>query len=177
MDYRALNDITVKNSYPLPLVNELQDRLQGKKWFTKFNIPGAFNRIRMKRGDKQKTAFRTRQGLYEYLVMPFRLINTLATFQAFINDVLKEYLNKFILVYINDILVYLETFEEHVKYIGKVLRKLKQADLRLKLLKYDFHKKQVRFLGFIVSDKGLEIDPEKVKSIIEWPIPINKKEV
>ena len=94
-------------------------------------------------------------------------MNAPATFQIFINDILKEYLNKFVLVYINNILIYLDTFEEHVKYIEKVLRKLEQVGLYLKLLKYDFYKKQVRFLGFIISDKGLEIDPKKVKSIIK----------
>ena len=124
MDYRALNDITVKNSYPLPLINELQDKLQGKKWFTKFDIPGAFNRIRMKKGDEWKTAFRTREGLYEYIVMPFGLTNAPATFQAFIDNVLKEYLDEFVLVYIDDILVYSDTFEEHVKQVRLVLRKL-----------------------------------------------------
>ena len=177
VDYRALNDITVKNSYPLPLIGELQDRLQGKKWFTKFDIPGAFNRIRMKKGDEWKTAFRTRQGLYEYLVMPFGLTNAPATFQAFIDDVLKEYLDDFVLVYIDDILVYSDTFEEHVQQVRKVLEKLEKAGLRLKMSKCEFHQKRVRFLGFVISDKGIEMDPDKVKSIVEWPPPTNKKEV
>ena len=177
VDYRALNDITIKNSYPLPLISELQDKLQGKKWFTKFDIPGAFNQIRMKKGDEWKTAFRTRQGLYEYLVMPFGLTNAPATFQAFIDSVLEEYLDQFVLVYIDDILVYSDTFEEHVKHVLKVLQKLQQAGLRLKISKCIFHQKQVKFLGFIVSDKGIEMDPDKVKSILEWPTPTNKKEV
>ena len=177
VDYRALNDITVKNSYPLPLISELQDKLQGKKWFTKFDIPGAFNRIRMKQGDEWKTAFRTRQGLYEYLVMPFGLTNAPATFQAFIDNVLREYLDEFVLVYIDDILVYSDTYEEHVKQVRKVLGKLEQAGLRLKLSKCEFHQKRVKFLGFIISDQGIEMDPEKVKSIVEWPTPTNKKEV
>ena len=177
VDYRALNDITVKNSYPLPLIGELQDKLQGKKWFTKFDIPGAFNRIRMKKGDEWKTAFRTRQGLYEYLVMPFGLTNAPATFQAFIDNVLAEYLDEFVLVYIDDILVYSDTFEEHVEQVRKVLKKLEQAGLRLKMSKCSFHQKRVKFLGFIISDQGIEMDPEKVKSIIEWPTPTTKKEV
>ena len=109
VNYWALNNITVKNSYPLLLISELQDRFQGAQWFTKFDIPGAFNQIRIKEGDEWKTAFWTRSGLYEYLVMPFGLTNAPATFQAFINNVLREYLNQFVVVYLDDILIYSKT--------------------------------------------------------------------
>ena len=121
VDYRALNNITVKNSYPLPLISELQDRFQGAQWFTKFDILGAFNQIRIKEGDEWKTAFWTRSGLYEYLVMPFRLTNAPATFQTFINNVLREYLNQFMVIYLDDILIYFKTKEQHVQHVCKVL--------------------------------------------------------
>ena len=139
INYKVFNNIIVKNSYPLPLIRELQDKLQRKKFFTKFNILGAFNQIRMKKGDKWKIAFHTRQGLYKYLIMPFRLTNAPAIFQAFINNILKEYLDDFVLVYINDILIYLDTIEEYIVYIRKVLVKLQKVGLYLKLLKYNFY--------------------------------------
>ena len=155
VDYRQLNNITIKNSYPLPLISQLQDQLQGAKWFTKFDIPGAFNRIRVKAGDEWKIAFRTRLGHYEYLVIPFGLTNTPATFQVYINNILRKYLDHFVIVYLDDILVYLKTRDEHVQHVKKVLQTIKEADLRIKLSKTKFHKQSVPFLGFIVSDKGL----------------------
>ena len=131
----------------------------------------------MKKGDEWKIAFYIRQGLYKYLVMLFRLINAPATFQAFINNVLKEYLDNFILVYIDDILIYLNIFKEHVQQVQKVLAKLEKAGLCLKILKYEFYQKRVKFLRFVISNKGIKIDPDKVKSIVEWLTLTNKKEV
>ena len=177
VDYRALNNITIKNSYPLPLISELQDRFQGAQWFTKFDIPGAFNQIRIKKGDEWKTAFRMRSGLYEYLVMPFGLTNAPATFQAFINNVLREYLDQFVVVYLDDILIYSRTKEEHVQHVQKVLQALQNADLKVKPEKSLFHVKEVHFLGFIVTPEGLQMDPEKIRSVVEWPTPKNVKEV
>ena len=167
VDYRALNSITVKNSYPLPLILELQDRFQGAQWFTKFDIPGAFNQIRIKEGDEWKTAFQTRSGLYKYLVMPFGLTNAPATFQAFINNVLREYLDQFVVMYLDDILIYSKTREQHVQHVCKVLRALQGANLRVKPEKSLFHSKEVYFLGFIVTPEGLRMDPEKVRSVVE----------
>ena len=113
VDYQKLNAITIKNSYALPLILELQDRLQGAKWFTKFDIPVAYHQIRIKAGEEWKTAFRTCLGHYEYQVMPFGLTNAPATFQSYINNVLQEYLDVFVTVYIDDILIYSENEEEH----------------------------------------------------------------
>ena len=106
IDYRQLNDITIKNRYPLPLITELRDRLQGAEWFTKLDLLGAYNLIRIKEGNEWKTAFRTRYGHYEYLVMPFGLTNAPATFKALINDVLREFLDDFVVVYLDDILIF-----------------------------------------------------------------------
>ncbi len=177
VDYRALNNITIKNSYPLPLIAELQDRLQGAQWFTKFDIPGAFNRIRIKEGDEWKTAFRTRLGHFEYLVMPFGLTNAPATFQAFVNNVLRRYLDQFVIVYLDDILVYSKTKEEHVQHVKKVLQALKEADLRIKPGKSEFHVQSVQFLGFIVTSQGLRMDPKKIEAVTTWPTPKSKVEV
>ncbi len=177
VDYRKLNNITVKNSYPLPLISEIQDRLQGAKIFTKFDIPGAYNRIRMKQGEEWKTAFGTRFGHYEYLVMPFGLTNAPATFQSFINNVLRKYLDVFVVVYLDDILVYSKTEEEHIEHVKKVLQALQEANLRVKLDKTQFHVQEVEFLGFIVTSEGMKMDKAKVESVTSWPAPTSVKEV
>ncbi|KAM0712543.1 hypothetical protein Q7P37_011640 [Cladosporium fusiforme] len=177
VDYRGLNEITVKNSYPLPLIHELQDRLQGAKWFTAFDIPGAYNRIRIKEGEEWKTAFRTRFGLFEYLVMPFGLTNAPATFQAYINNVLRKYLDVFVVVYLDDILVYSKTYEDHVQHVRKVLQALKDADMRIKPEKTEFHKSEIKFLGYVVSREGLKMDKGKIEAVTSWPKPTTVKEV
>jgi transposase InsO family protein len=177
VDYRHLNEITVKNAYTLPLIQELRDRLQGAKWFTKFDVPLAFHRIRIKEGDEWKTAFRTRLGHYEYMVMPFGLTNAPATMQAYMNNVLREHLDEFVSVYMDDILVYSRTLEEHVEHVRKVLYALEKYNLRLNPSKSEFHSQRIRFVGCIVTPDGIEVDPEKVERVKEWPVPTNVKEV
>ena len=177
VDYRQLNEITVKNAYTLPLIQELRDQLQGAKWFTKFDIPSAFHRIRIKEGDEWKTAFRTHKGHYEYLVMPFGLTNAPASFQAYINNVLREHIDVFVCVYIDDILIYSRTREEHVEHVRKVLRALQKYNLRLKPSKSEFHVQRTTFLGCIISPDGLEVDPSKVERVKEWPVPTSVKGV
>jgi hypothetical protein len=177
IDYRDLNNLTIPNAYPLPLIQELQDRLLGAQWFTKFDIPGAFNRIRIKEGDEWKTAFRTRFGHYEYLVMPFGLMNAPATWQAYINNVLREYLDDFVCVYMDDILIYSRTMEEHVEHVRKVLQALKKADLKIEPTKTEFNVQETTFVGYVVSTAGLKADPEKIQAIQDWPLPKNVKGV
>ena len=177
IDYRKLNDKTIKNRYPLPRIDELQDRLLNKKWFTALDVRDAFNRIRMREGEEWKTAFRTRWGLYEYQVMPFGLTNAPASFQKLINDTLREYLDDFVSAYLDDILIFSDTYEEHVRHVTQVLRKLQERDLPVKLSKCEFHKHEVRFLGYIVSEKGLSADPVKIESIRDWPQPTTVKEI
>lgn len=178
VDYRKLNNITIKNRYPLPLISELQDRFQGAKWFSKFDVPGAYNLIRIKKGEEWKTAFRTRLGHYEYRVMPFGLTNAPATFQAYINSVLYEYLDVFVVVYIDDILVYTNgTLEQHIEHNKKVMSALRKGQLQLKIEKSVFHVKRIDFLGSIVTTNGIEMDPEKVRAIREWPTPGSVKEI
>ena len=117
VDYRRLNDDTIKNRYPLPLIKEMKDQLAGAQWFTRLDLPWGFGHIRVKKGDEWKTAFQTRQGLYEYQVMPMGLTNAPATFQSMIDDVLREFKDKFVFVYIDDILIYLKTLKEYKRYI------------------------------------------------------------
>ena len=125
VDYRHLNSATIRNQYPLPLISDLQDQLQGAKWFTKFDIREGYYRIRIAAGEEWKTAFKTRFGLYEYCVMPFRLTNAPATFQAVINHALREYLDVFCTAYLDDVLVYTNgTLEEHREHVRKVLKRL-----------------------------------------------------
>ncbi len=150
VDYKALNNITIKNSYSLSLIAELQNKLQSAQWFTKFDILEAFNWIWIKEEDEWKTVFHTRLEHYEYLIMSFDLINASVTFQIFVNNVLRRYLNQFIIVYLNDILVYSKTKKEHVQHVKKVLQTLKKVDLRIKSGKSEFHVQSVQFLRFIV---------------------------
>ncbi|MBE6133033.1 MAG: hypothetical protein E7180_06615 [Erysipelotrichaceae bacterium] len=177
VDYRKLNEITIRNSYPLPLISELIDRVKGAKYFTKLDLKSAYNLVRIKEGDEFKTAFRTRYGHYEYLVMPFGLKNAPATFQHFINDVLSDYLDDFVISYIDDILIYSNSLEEHHEHVRKVLKKLLDNNLFVKLEKCEFDVTETSFLGYVISKDGLKADPEKINAILKWPVPTTVKEV
>ena len=146
-------------------IGELQDQLGKAKVFTKLDLRGAYNLIRMKEGEEWKTAFRTRYRYYKYLVIPFGLTNAPATYQALINNVLRHHLDKTVVAYLNDILVYSENEEEHVQHVLKVLKYLKQAGLLLKPEKYEFHKKKVDFLGYDISTEGVQMSQDKIKDI------------
>ena len=171
VDYRRLNAITNKNRYPLPLINEIPDKLRAAKWYTKLDLRGAYNLIRMKEGEEWKTAFRTRFGLFEYLVMPFGLTNAPASFQALINDLLREYLDVFCTAYLDDILIYSENLEDHKRHVAKVLERLARANLAIEPEKSEFYKNTVEYLGFVISEKGVEMEDSKVAAIKSWPEP------
>jgi len=172
VDYRALNRVTIKNRYPLPLMTEIMDRIKGATEFTRLDVRDAFNRLRVAEGDEAKTAFRTRYGHYEYLVMPFGLCNAPATFQAYINDALRDYLDEFCIAYMDDILVYTNgSHEEHVEHVRKVLQRLQEHELYVKLEKCEFSVQRTNFLGFIISPEGVEMDPARIATIIDWPVP------
>ena len=177
VDYRKLNDMTIRNSYPLPLIGDLLDRVKGAKVFTKLDLKSAYNLVRIKEGDEYKTAFRTRYGHFEYLVMPFGLKNAPATFQHFINDVLSDYLDDFVISYIDDILIFSNNIEEHHEHVAKVLKKLLDNNLYVKLEKCEFDVPETTFLGYVISKEGMKMDKDKVKAILDWPIPSNVKEV
>ena len=177
VDYRGLNKVTVKNRYPLPLISELLDRLQGATIFTRIDLRGAYNLVRIASGEEWKTAFRTRYGHYEYLVMPFGLTNAPATFQNLMNDVLREYLDQFVIVYLDDILIYSKNETEHVEHVMLVFNKLRSAGLFCKAEKCEFHKPEVEFLGYVMSSEGVKMDPSKVACIRSWPPPTSVKEL
>jgi len=177
VDYRALNHITIKDRYPLPNAKELRSRLGGARYFTKLDLRGAYNLIRIKKGDEWKTAFGTRYGHYEYLVMPFGLTNAPATCQRLVNNTIRYALDIFAIAYLDDILIYSETLQEHIGHVKRILQSLAEKRLFLKPEKCMFHAQEVDFLGYIVGTNGMRIDPAKIKSLREWPTPTNLKEV
>jgi hypothetical protein len=177
MDYRGLNAVTVKDRYPLPLTKETLNNLKGMKYFSTIDIVSAFNNIRMKKGLEYLTAFRTRFGLYESLVMPFGLTGAPATFQRFINDTLREYLDIFCAVYLDDILVFSRTRAEHSKHLCLILERLRSAGLYAKLPKCHFFQSEVKYLGLIVGCDGIKMDPAKIKIIKEWQAPKNVTDI
>ena len=177
VDYRRLNDITVKNRYPLPLIDETLRQLQSAKIFTRLDLRGAYNLIRIRKGDEHLTAFRTRYGLYEYLVMPFGLTNAPATCQQFVNDTLRQYLDLFCVVYLDDILIYSKNLEEHRQHVRTILETLLSAGLYVKGEKCEFFTTSTTFLGFVVSTSGISMDPGKVSAITEWQSPSSVKEL
>jgi hypothetical protein len=178
-DYRALNKITRKDRYPLPLIHETLSRIGKAKWFTKMDVIAAFHKIRIKAGDEWKTAFRTRFGLFEWLVTPFGLANAPSTFQRYINLTLQDFLDDFVSAYVDDVLVFTDgTREQHREHVLKVLRKLQDAGLQLDIDKYEFEVQSTKYLGFIIeAGKGLRMDPAKIQAIEDWKAPTSAKGV
>ena len=167
VDYRGLNSITIKNRYPLPLITEIMDQVTGANYFSKIDLKDAYYRIRIKAGDEWKTAFRTRYGHYEFLVVPIGLTNTLATFQAYINKALYSLVNNFCIVYLDNILIFSKTKEEYDKHLQRVSQWLQEAELYTKLSKYQFYQTEIKFLGFIIRTKGIRIDLKHIETIKE----------
>ena len=172
-DYRALNKITKKNVYPLPRIDELLDRLQGARFFTKVDLRQGYHQFRIQDADVEKTAFRTRYGHYEYLVLPFGLMNAPATIMGLMNEVFRPYLDKSVVVYLDDILIYSRTWEDHLRHISEVLDRLRAHQLYAKISKCEFGKARVDFLGHVVSEKGVGVDAKKIEAIQTWPPPQN----
>ncbi|XP_060775509.1 uncharacterized protein LOC132885169 [Neoarius graeffei] len=177
IDYRGLNKITVRNRYPLPLMSTAFDLLQGATVFTKLDLRNAYHLIRIRQGDEWKTAFNTPSGHYEYQVMPFGLTNAPAVFQALINDVLRDMINLYVFVYLDDILIFSKTVQEHRHHVRQVLQRLLQNNLFAKAQKCEFHVPEVSFLGFIVRTGQLQMDPAKTLAVRDWPTPKSVKEV
>jgi transposase InsO family protein/predicted aspartyl protease len=179
VDYRALNAITKKDRYPLPLIQETLNNIAKAKWFTKIDVSAAFHKLRINAGDEWKTAFRTRFGLYEWLVTPFGMANAPSTFQRYINWTLREYIDDFCSAYLDDVLIYTDgTRKKHQRNTNKVLEAMGKAGLPLDIKKCEFDVKTTKYLGFIIeAGEGLRMDPEKVKAIKEWEAPVNVKGV
>lgn len=177
VDYRALNAITIKNRYPLPLIQETLSRLSKAKFYTKLDVIHGFNNIRIAEGDEWLTAFNTRYGLFESLVMPFGLTNAPATFQTRINQILHPFLDVFCTAYIDDILIFSNTRKEHRQHVRQVAKALLDAGLHCEINKCEFEVQEVTYLGMIISTTGVKMDPEKTKAIDEWEIPSSVKDV
>ena len=177
-DYRALNAMTVKNKYPLPLIPELIAKLRGAKYFTKLDVRWGFNNVRIKEGDEYKAAFRTNRGLFEPLVMFFGLTNSPATFQTMMDDIFDGLISEgVIVVYLDDILIFTDTLEEHRRVTRRVMELLEGNKLYLNPEKCEFEKTTIEYLGVIISHNSVAMDPVKVAGVREWPAPTNKKEV
>ena len=177
VDYRALNAITIKNRYPIPQIRETLDRLCKAKFYTKLDIIAAFNNLRVKEGDEWKTAFTTRYGQFEYLVMPFGLCNAPSSFQSYINTALQDILDQFCTAYLDDVLIFSETLEDHHQHVEMVLERLDKAGLFVDIDKCEFDQQEVKYLGMFIGVDGLKMDPAKIKTIMEWPTPRTIKEV
>jgi hypothetical protein len=177
VDYRALNNITIKNRYPLPLIPEALDRLKDSKIYTKLDLRGAYNLVRIRKGDEWKTAFRTRYGHFECLVMPFGLTNAPAAFQHFMNDIFRDLLDYKVLIYLDDILIFSENPNEHQKDVKAVLSRLIQNGLYAKAEKCEFSVNKTEFLGFIVSQDGISMAENKIDAIMSWPEPAKLRDI
>jgi hypothetical protein len=177
VDYRGLNKITIKNRHPLPLIAESLERLAQAKFYTKLDVRDAYHRIRIKEGDEWKTAFRTKYGHFEYTVMPFGLTNAPAQFQAYMNQALAGLIDITCIVYLDDILIFSDTEEEHKAHVKEVLQRLRDAKLFVKLSKCEWHTQRTEYLGYIVTPQGISIDKDRVKTITEWPKPRTVRDI
>ena len=168
VDYKQLNKMTVKNKYLLPRIDDLFDQLKGAGVFSKIDLRYRYHQLRIKDADVNKMAFRTRYGHYEFLIMSFRLINAPAAFMDLMNRVFRPFIHRFVGVFINDILVYSKDREDHDTHLRVVLETLRKEELHANLSKCKFWLREVSFLGHIVSEEGIRVDPRKIEVILEW---------
>ncbi|GKB56865.1 putative reverse transcriptase domain-containing protein [Tanacetum coccineum] len=177
IDYRELNELTVKNRYPLPRINDLFDQLQGSSVYSKIDLRSGYHQLRVCEEDIPKTAFRTRYGHYEFQVMPFGLTNAPAVFIDLINQVCKPYLDKFMIVFIDDILIYSKNKEEYEGHLKLIMELLKKEELYAKFSKCEFWIPKVQFLEHEIDSKGIHVDPAKIESIKDWASPKSLTEI
>jgi hypothetical protein len=167
----------VKNRYPQPLISSAFEPLQGATVFSKLDLRNAYHLVRIREEDEWKTAFNTASGHYEYLIMPFGLTNAPAVFQALVNDVLHDILNRFVLIYIDDIFIFSRSPQEHVLNVRQVLQCLLENQLFVKAEKYEFHRSTIVFLGYIISAGSVQMDPRKVRAMMDWSQPTSRVEL
>lgn len=177
IDYRKLNKMTIKNKYPLPRIDDLFDQLRGAIVFSKIEFRYWYHQVRIKDEDIHKTTFRMRYGHYEFVVVPFRLTNAVTTFMCLMNNMLIKYLDKFVLVFIDDILIYSKTKEEHEEHLKLVMQVLREHWLYAKYNKCNFFQKKIHYLGHVILKEGVAVDPQKIKEIMNWPTPQNVTKV
>jgi len=177
IDYRKVNNITITDAHPLPRIDDLLEQFREANWFSSIDLASGYWQIEMDEKDREKTAFSCHLGLFEFNVMPFGLKNAPPTFQRMMNEILAEWLDEFVVVYIDDIMIYSKTFEEHLEHIEKILRKLKEVNLMLKLVKCKWGEQNIEFLGHVVGKDGLKPDPGKIEKIKNLKVPTTQKEV
>ncbi|GBO02543.1 Retrovirus-related Pol polyprotein from transposon 297 [Araneus ventricosus] len=176
VDYRKLKEITKKDSYPLPRIDDTLDALNGSQWFTTLDLKSGYWQIEIRPENREKTAFTTGQGLWQFKVMPFGLCNAPATFERLMETVLRGLSSEACLVYLDDIIIVGRTFEEHLNNLRKVFQRLQKANLKLNLKKCRFFHKEVTYLGHVISAEGVKTDPEKIKTVVDWPRPETEPE-
>ncbi|GJU24574.1 putative reverse transcriptase domain-containing protein [Tanacetum coccineum] len=177
IDYQELNKLTVKNRYPLPIIDDLFDQLQGSSVYSKIDLRSGYHQLRVREEDIPKTAFRTRYGHYEFQVMPFGLTNAPTVFMDLMNRVCKPYLDKFVIVFIDDILIYSKNKQEHEEHLKLILELLKKEELYAKFSKCEFWIPKVQFLGHVIDSEGIHVDPAKIESIKDWTSPKSPTEI
>ena len=177
VDYRGLNNVTILNRYPLPLMNELCNRVRGANVLTKLDLKAGYNLIRIKEGNEWKTAFRSRYDHYGYKVMLFGLANAPTTFQNMMNEIFKDLIDYGVVIYLDDILIYSRNEDKHIARTKKVLERLQEHQLALSPEKCEWHKSKVNFLGYVILEEGIEMDQEKIKTVLQWEEPTTVKEV
>ncbi|GJT90120.1 putative reverse transcriptase domain-containing protein [Tanacetum coccineum] len=177
IDYKELNKLTVKNRYPLPMIDDLFDQLQGSSIYSKIDLRSGYHQLRVREEDIPKTSFRTRYSHYEFQVMSFSLTNALAVFMDLMNRVCKPYLDKFVIVFIDDILIYSKSKKEHEEHLRQILKLLKKEELYAKFSKCEFWISRVQFLGHVIDCRGIHVDPAKIESIKDWASPKTPTEI
>lgn len=177
MDYRQLNKVTIKNRYPFPRIDDLFDQLQGAKVFSKIDLKSGYHKLRTMESDIHKTAFCTRYGHYEFNVVSFSLTNAPAIFMSLMNGVFCTFLNQFVIVFFDDILIYSQNEKEHEEHLRKVLQYLRDNQLYSSLSKCAFFRLEVKYLGHVISGDGILVDPSKIRAIMDWSVPTNMTEV
>ena len=177
VDYRRLNAITRKDAYPIPRIDDTIDTLAGSRYFTTLDLASGYWQVPMAEEHKEKTAFAAHCGLYQFEVMPFGLCNAPSTFERLMENVLRGLQWQICLVYLDDVIVYSHTFEEHVERLQLIFERIKEAGLKLKPKKCHLFQQQVSYLGHVVSDEGVHTDPEKIQKVRDWPVPANVHEV